>query len=169
MQAEHNKKPRTNRWNFSLYIGFYAGVIWGAVKMLEHYLHFTSLPPGFLVEPFFLKSFLLSAQGYIVGWIFFILFSILAALLYVAMLPKAIGPWPGIAYGAAWWALIFLLVGPITGMMNWIAYLDWNTIITDCCLFLVWGLFIGYSISMEFNDESKREPFPNARRRPQPE
>jgi len=165
----NDKQRRSNRWTFSLYIGFFAGLVWGAVKMLEHYLHFTSLPPGFLVEPLYRHSFLLSFQGYIVGWVYFILFSIVAALLYAVILAKAVGPWPGLAYGAVWWAFLYLLIGPLTGMMNWITYLDWNTIITDACLFLVWGLFIGYSFAVEFNKESEREPFSTAGQTPQSE
>ncbi|MCS7461661.1 YqhR family membrane protein [Paenibacillus doosanensis] len=166
---DNNGERRTNRWSFAVYIGLFAGLIWGAVKMLEHYLHFTSLPPGFLVEPFFKRSFLLSFQGYLLGWLIFILFSIFASLVYTLLLAKANGPWAGVAYGAIWWMLIFLLIGPVTGMMNWIAYLDWNTIITDFCLFIVWGLFIGYSISLEFTSEHKREPVAGGNADPAPE
>jgi len=166
---EPRAKAPSNRWLFSLNIGFFAGLIWGAVKMLEHYLHFTSLPPGFLVEHFYKRSFLNSFEGYMVGWVTFIVFSIFASLLYTAFFAKATGPWPGVAYGAVWWGLIFLLIGPITGMMNWIAYLDWNTIITEVCLFIVWGLFIGYSLALEFNDEREREPVDTGQQNPQPE
>ncbi|MCR8633971.1 YqhR family membrane protein [Paenibacillus radicis (ex Xue et al. 2023)] len=168
-EGEKGTDKRSNKWTFSLYIGFFAGLLWGAVKMVEHYFHFTSLPPGFLVEPFFKNSFLLTWKGYLLGWAVFILFSIVATLLYTIFLAKAVGPWVGIMYGLAIWGIIFLLVGPITGMMNWIAFLDWNTILTEACLFMLWGLFIGYSIAFEFNDESVREPFSSGSNKPQPE
>ncbi|WP_165971969.1 YqhR family membrane protein [Paenibacillus piri] len=160
---------QTNRWTFAMNIGFFAGLFWGAVKIIEHYFHFTSLVPGFLVEPFFKRSFLLTWEGYLVGWAFFILFSMAATLLYTALFAKAVGPWVGVGFGMGVWALIFLLIGPVTGMMNWIAYLDWNTILTEACLFMLWGLFIGYSIAFELNDESVREPFPQETNKPQPE
>lgn len=169
MEVQKETIDRTNRWKFSVYIGLWAGIIWGAVKIMEHFFKFTSLPPGFLVEPFFKRSFLLTWKGYMVGWGMFILFSIVAALLYTLLLSKVPGPWAGVGYGAMWWMLIFLLIGPVTGMMNWIAYMDWNTIITEICLFLVWGLFIGYSIALEFNDERIREPFAQNSHEPQPE
>ncbi|MNR52325.1 hypothetical protein D3C85_1721510 [compost metagenome] len=76
----------------------------------------------------------------------------------MATLSKLPGPWIGIAYGVAWWALLYLLIGPWTGMMNWIYGLDRNTIITDLCLFILWGLFIGYSIALEYTEEREREP-----------
>lgn len=166
---EHKETGKRSKWTFAVFIGFFAGLLWGAVKVMEHYFHFTSLPPGFLVEPFFKKSFLLTWQGYLVGWAVFIIFSIAAALLYTLILAKAVGPWVGVGFGLAVWAVIFLLIGPITGMMNWIAFMDWNTILTEACLFMLWGMFIGFSIAFEFNDESVREPFQSRAPRPQPE
>lgn len=169
MEVQKETIQRTNRWNYAVYIGLWAGIIWGAVRIMEHYFKFTSLPPGFLVEAFYKRSFLLSWRGYLFGWFTFILFSVLASLLYSAMFAKVSGPWAGVGYGAVWWMLIFLLIGPTTGMMNWIAYMDGNTIITELCLFLVWGLFIGYSIALEFTDERVREPNGQNSREPQPE
>lgn len=163
---QEEKKPKTNKWFFSLYIGFFAGLFWGGLKMIQNYLHFTTLSPVFLIEPFYKHSFLMTWPGYLLGWSVFILFSMAASLLYALMLAKAKGPWYGLGYGLAWWAFIFLLIGPVTGMMNWIAFLDWNTILTDASLFLLWGMFIGYSISFEFTDERIREPFDNRRQQP---
>jgi uncharacterized membrane protein YagU involved in acid resistance len=160
MDVYNGKKTNTNRWFFALYIGFYAGLIWGAVKIIENYFHFTTIVPGFLVEPFFKHEFLMSWQGVLTGWAFFIVFSVIAAFVYMIVLSKVKGPWMGILYGAAWWGLLYLLIGPLAGMMYWVNKLDWNTIITDFCLFLLWGLFIGYTISLEFTDERNREPEP---------
>jgi uncharacterized membrane protein YagU involved in acid resistance len=158
-EGAESRGNQSNKWLHSLYIGLFAGLLWGAVKIVEHYFHFTSLPPGFLVEPFFKNSFLQTWQGYLLGWAVFILFSIVSTLVYTVLFAKAVGPWIGVGFGLAVWGLIFLLIGPVTGMMNWIAYMSWNTILTEICLFMLWGLFIGYSIAFEFNDESVREPY----------
>lgn len=148
----------TNPWKFAIITGFFAGLIWGAVKIVFYYLGFTKVLPAFLVEPFFLRGFMHSWSGHLVGWLFFTLLSIFASLLYTAFLRKANGPWPGILYGLAWWAILYLFVGPITGMMKWIYQLDINSILTDACLFTLWGIFIGYTITVEFTDERIREP-----------
>jgi hypothetical protein len=169
MKTQKNEARGTNKWIFSLFIGFYAGLIWGAIKMLESLFHFSSLSPGFMVEPFFKSSFLATWQGYLLGWGVFIVFSVAASLMYALLLAKSSGPWGGIGYGVMWWALIFLLVGPITGMVSWIAYLDLKTTITEFCLLVLWGLFIGYSIAFEFNDERMREPFKKGSEKPHPE
>jgi len=158
MRRSLDPHKRTGKWSFALYIGFFAGLLWGGLKCIEYYFHFTSLTPGFLLEPFFLHEFLISPAGFWVGWGAFTLFSIIASLLYALLMAKTKGPWFGIGYGVVWWGVIFLLIGPITGMTKWIAYMDLNTIVTDLCLFVLWGLFIGYSISFEFTDERSREP-----------
>lgn len=159
LNQKKEEKPRTNKWGFAVYIGFFAGLIWGGIKIIENYFHLTSLSPGFLIEPFFLHNYLMTVQGYFIGWFAFIVMSIVASLLYAVFLAKAKGPWVGIIYGLVWWGVIFLLIGPVSGMTNWISFMEFNTIITDLCLFIVWGLFIGYSISFEFTDERVREPF----------
>ncbi|MGG1551651.1 YqhR family membrane protein [Paenibacillus ferrarius] len=151
-QTTHTGGFLTSRWKFALYIGFFAGCIWGAVKIVEHYFKFTTVSIGFIAEPFFKHSFFDTWAGLFVGWVFFIGFSIIAAVLYMMTMWKLRSPWWGVGYGAVWWAVIYLAVGPYTGMTYWSWELGLYTNITDFCLFLVWGMFIGYSIAIEYTD-----------------
>lgn len=155
-----NKKEQktTNPFTFSLYIGFYAGLLWGGVKLLEFAMRFTEVVPGFMLEPFFRHSFLVTWQGLALGYASFIGFSIVAAVVYGLLFRKLKGPWPGILYGVAWWGALYLLVGPVTQMVPGITQLDINSFVTDLCLFTVWGLFIGFTIALEFTKEMQREP-----------
>ncbi|MVP00178.1 YqhR family membrane protein [Paenibacillus lutrae] len=155
--GSHEEK-KTNRFFFAMNIGFFAGVLWGGIKIVEFYFHFTSVIPSFLAEPFYRTDFLLTWQGLLIGWLFFVLFSVIASCIYMLLLSKIKGPWVGIGYGIVWWCLLYLAIGPWTGMMGWLYYSEWNTIITDFCLFLLWGLFIGYSIAFEFTQENSRKP-----------
>jgi hypothetical protein len=152
------EKKSTSVWAFSMQIGLFAGLIWGGLKIVEYYLGFTNVPIGFLAKPFFLRSYYNSAAGFWTGWAYFILFSVAAALLYAALFRKVKGHWAGLGYGAGWWAVLYFLIGPSFGMTNRVEQLGWNTVVTDFCLFLLWGLFIGFSISFEFTDERSREP-----------
>jgi hypothetical protein len=162
LQARYRSKKRehkpTNPVTYSLYIGFFAGLLWGGIKLLEFAMRFTEVVPGFLLEPFFRHAFLVTWQGLLLGYACFIAFSIIAALGYGLFFRKLKGPWPGIGYGIAWWGALYLLIGPVTEMMPGITQLDLNSFVTDLCLFAVWGLFIGYSIAMEFTKERLREP-----------
>lgn len=148
----------TNRWTYALQLGFFAGLIWGGIKNFLYYLEFTNVEPLFLLKALFTKAFIHSWVGHLVGWGVFVLFSMGAALLYAALFYKIKGPWMGIAYGAGIWLILHGLVGPPLGMMNGFEKQGLNTVTTEICLYLMWGLFIGYSIAYEFNDVAATEP-----------
>ncbi|WP_054957689.1 YqhR family membrane protein [Paenibacillus dakarensis] len=158
-QMQHrSEKIRTNRFLFALELGFYAGLIWGGIRWIFYALHFTTIVPGFLLEPYFKHSFLKSMEGQALGWISFIALSIIASMLYVFLFRKAKGPWPGIAYGVIWWAVLFFALTPLLHMTLPMNRLSWDTKISEICLFLLWGLFIGYTTAEEYTDERAREP-----------
>lgn len=147
------------KWFFAVYVGFFAGLIWGAARWLACYLHFTKVQPGFMLEPFFTRSFVRSAAGDWSGYAAFIVFSVIASLLYTALLFRWRGPWPGILYGFGWWTVLFAIVGcPFFGLSRLFRGPDLTSLITEACIFLVWGVFIGYSTAFEFHDERQREP-----------
>lgn len=158
-EGHDNKlQHHTNPWMYSIKIGFFAGLIWGTIRWLFYEMKFTIESPGFAVYPFFQPAFLKSGWGYIVGICSFILVSIVAAVLYKIVLGRFRGPWPGVGYGLVWWAIIFIGIGPLFGMTKSITTAGWNTLYTELCVFLLWGVFIGYSIAFEFTDEASREP-----------
>lgn len=152
----NQRRPKTNPVSFALETGFFAGIIWGGIRWLFYVIHFTKVVPGFLGEPFFQHKFLLTAAGQLTGYLLFIGFSALCSLLYVLVLRKVKGPWLGMMYGIAWWAVLFLAFSwPL--LMQPPFRLPWNTVISEFCVFLLWGLFIGYTAAIEYTDERKRE------------
>ncbi|NIK77448.1 magnesium-transporting ATPase (P-type) [Paenibacillus castaneae] len=157
-QGEEVGRHHTNPWLYSISIGFYAGVIWGLVRWLLYQMKFTTIMTGFAADPFFRASFLKSGWGILVSLGSYILLSIIAAFLYTMLLRRLGGPWPGICYGLVWWAVLFIIAGPMLKIMKPIWQVGWNTFFTELCVSLLWGVFIGYSISFEFTDESSREP-----------
>ncbi|WP_148505309.1 YqhR family membrane protein [Paenibacillus beijingensis] len=155
--SDYGSHP-TNPWIFQLKLGLYAGVIWGLARLALYYLQFTRVIPGLMAEPFFRHSFLLTMQGHVTGLACFILFSVLAAYLYLLVLGFAGGPMPGILYGLLWWAVIFSVIGPLLGATKPVTLLGWNSLLTELCIFILWGVFIGYTTAFEFHDEASREP-----------
>lgn len=155
--ATYGEKVTNSAW-FCLKLGFFAGLIWGCMRWVIFTFSFTNVLPGFLAVPLFGYAFMFSWWGHLVGVGVFTLFSIVAAFLYKWLLGRLRGPWPGAIYGVAWYALIILLVAPLTGMAKPLNQIGWDTLITELCFFVVWGLFIGYTIAFEFTDEVKREP-----------
>ncbi|RAP76501.1 YqhR family membrane protein [Paenibacillus montanisoli] len=157
-RSDYGGKANTNPAAYCIKVGFYAGLIWGLMHWLLFAIHFTKVTPGYLAEPFFRESFLKTGWGHAVGIGVFIVFSIIAAFIYKLLLGRIPGPWPGLIYGIVWWLLLFMTIGPFMQMMEPINKIGYDTISTECCLFAVWGLFIGYTIAFEFTDEASREP-----------
>lgn len=157
-RTEYDGSADTNPVAVCLEVGFFAGLIWGAVRWLLYMIHFTRVLPGFLADPFFRQSFLKTGWGHLVGLGFFIVFSIIAAFLYKLLLGRVAGPWGGLCYGFFWWLVMFVSVGPALGMFKPFNRIGYDTIFTEGSLYLVWGLFIGYTIAYEYNDEASREP-----------
>lgn len=156
--VRENRAGRTSPAVYSLKIGLFAGIIWGAIRWLATGLNLTEVTQAFLVDPFVPIDVLGSFAWQVIGYILFIFMSMFAALIYWFALGRSTGPWPGIAFGFGWYVLFYLLVGPLVGAVPSIRLIGWNSLITDGCLFLVWGLFIGYSIDFEFHNVAAREP-----------
>jgi hypothetical protein len=161
MEAGARQRPeqhlKRNPLAFSAMVGFFAGIWFGAVRSLAYALHFTKVPPAFLADPWLPRRQLAGMFWGWAGYGLFILMSVLAALLYWMVLGRLRGPWPGLLFGAAWWLLLFA-GGPWIGLVVPPNRLGWNSLCTEACLYVLWGLFIGYSIAFEFHDEKRREP-----------
>lgn len=155
-KSHQQKREHTNPWIFAIELGIFAGLIWGGIRWLLYVLHFTKVIPGFLAEPFFKHDFLLTAAGHLIGYLFFIALSVIGSLLYVLILRKLKGPWPGMIYGVLCWGGIFL-AGSWLFLQQRPFRLPWNSVISEFCIFLLWGLFIGYTAAIEYTDERKRE------------
>jgi hypothetical protein len=164
-----NSPKPTNSVLFSLKIGFFAGLIWGLVRWLLTGLNFTSVIQAFLLDPFAIRTNLGGFYWQAAGLAAFIIMSMLAALVYLAILGRLSGPWPGLLFGAGWWGLVYAFIGPLVGAVPPLRTIGWNSITTDLCLFLLWGLFIGFSIAFELHNEAEREPTTGAKKgNPQP-
>ena len=50
------------------------------------------------------------------------------------------------------WLLVFFVFNPIFPEVRTVTELTSDTIITTICIYLLYGLFVGYSISFEYNE-----------------
>ncbi|GAB2693061.1 YqhR family membrane protein [Paenibacillus thermoaerophilus] len=163
-QARKESGKAVGIWRYAVGIGFFAGLLFGFLKIAEVYFRFTSVPITFLIRPYFTQEFLRSGWGLWFGWGAFTLMSIACSLLYALLLRRTGGPWAGFAFGLAVWGAVYCFLGPWFGWLNPAAEYDFNTLITDACLFLIWGAFIGYSISFEFTSDKRSDPASSSRK-----
>lgn len=155
----NNKNPKeikkNRKWRFTLTIGITAGVIWGLYFLAGYYLQFSDIGPSVLAKPILNPEYLTKWQGQLVGFVFFLIFAVIASFIYTLLFMKFKGPLAGIIYGAILWGVTFFILNPLFNLTESVKKLGLYTNSVMISLFVLMGLFIGYSIAAELNSEDK--------------
>lgn len=155
----NNKKNQDNqslnkkKLRMGVSVGLASGIIWGTIALAAYYLQFTDIGPSIYAKPLLNPDYVLKWKGHLIGLLFYIFFSIIVSLIYAFSLSRFNSPWIGIFYGAALWGLVFILLNPLLDLTKNFTELGVNTITVMLCLYILAGLFIGYSLSIEFNND----------------
>lgn len=131
--------------------GFVAGVIGSLMGYLVYYFNFTEINPGIILAPWD-GRWKGGWAGVLLAVLLYGLVSIVAALLYYGTLKKRKSFWWGVAYGVVLFFIVFLVLYPLFPGTKSLLQYDMNSILTGLCAFILYGLFIGYSISYEYEE-----------------
>ncbi|HIS29652.1 MAG TPA: hypothetical protein IAA78_09350 [Candidatus Avamphibacillus intestinigallinarum] len=138
----------------SLLTGWLGGLFWALIAMIMSYLNFIELHPRHL----FLRPYLNihrwtdSWQGdlLVVGMLSVV--SIFIAVIYYFIFKSIRSSWVGFAYGVMLWLLLMFVYIPMITSLPHFGDLHKETYIGTFCLFILYGLFIGFSISYDYED-----------------
>jgi hypothetical protein len=133
-------------------IGFIGGVFWSSLAYLASILNFTEISPNLMLQPFVLGDWKEGTLGNIISIVLIGVISIGVALAYYAILRRFNSMWVGIAYGVALWGVVFFLLNPIFPNLQSVFDLPRGTIVTTVCFYILYGAFVGYSISFDYNE-----------------
>ncbi len=136
-------------------IGFFGGLIWSFIGYLAFFFNFVRVGPALVLMPWALGDWKNGPIGQLVGIAVIAVLSIGVAFLYRYLLARFNSIWPGLFFGVGLWFIVFYFLNPIFPGLKPLANLDMNTIITSACLYILYGVFIGYSISYEFSERQK--------------
>lgn len=150
---EGNQSLNQKKLRMGVSVGLASGIIWGTIALAAYYLQFTDIGPSIYAKPLLNPDYVLKWHGHLIGLLFYIFFSIIVSLIYAFSLSRFNSPWIGIFYGAALWGLVFILLNPLLDLTKNFTELGVNTITVMLCLYILAGLFIGYSLSIEFNND----------------
>ncbi|MGI2775602.1 YqhR family membrane protein [Bacillus cytotoxicus] len=150
------KQEQTGINNF-VQIGLFGGVFWGSIWYFLHIFSFTEVGTNYLLLPFALGDWKEGVWGNIAGIICIGFFSIVVAFLYKTFFKKFEGVLPGLLYGLFWWSLLFLGLGSIAPVIKNAMHLPKETVTTTICIFILYGVFISYSVSFEANNVNQGE------------
>lgn len=129
--------------------GLVGGILFSGLAYLAYVINLTNIPPRVILEPWALGGWKKGWLGTVISIIFFGGVSILASLIYYALLRRFKSMWVGIAYGLGLFLLVFLVLHPLFPGIKPFNQIDFNTIITSACFYALYGLFVGYTISYE--------------------
>lgn len=138
----------------AVFTGFIGGVLWSTVGVISSLLNLIDISPrAFVVRPW-LHSLAWTDhwQGDLLAILIIGLVSIIVAFLYWLMFRKISSMWVGVIYGVVLWALIFNLYVRWIGSLPLLNELSVHTIVGTICLYILYGLFIGFSISYDYDD-----------------
>lgn len=137
--------------------GLVGGILWSSLAYLAYVFNFTEIRPNVILEPWALGKWKEQWLGTVISIIAIGLFSIGAALIYYAAMRKIKSIWAGAAFGLVLFFLVFYVLNPIFPGIKPFWELSKNTLITSASLYILYGVFVGYSISYEEQEIRNRE------------
>ncbi|WP_428909088.1 YqhR family membrane protein [Niallia sp. Krafla_26] len=129
--------------------GFTGGILLSGLAYLAYVFDFTTISPRVILEPWTVGDWKKSWLGTVISILLIGAISILVALIYYGLLRKFKSMWVGIAYGLLLFLLVFFVLNPIFPGIPPFNDLNVNTLVTSICLYVLYGLFVGYTISYE--------------------
>ncbi|OEH94476.1 YqhR family membrane protein [Bacillus solimangrovi] len=130
-------------------IGFSGGLIWSSVGFITYYFNFVEWNPSFVLEAITTGDWRAGVLGTFIGILFISIISIGVAFVYSFALKQVDNVFGGILFGLALWGAVFYLFNPLFPSVKPVSEWDFNSIVTSLCLYILYGVFVGYSISFD--------------------
>ncbi len=134
-------------------IGFVGGLVCSFFGYVAYFFHLVKVNPSIILDPFVVKSWREGIFGNVLSMFIISVLSICVAFLYYALLRKKMSFFVGIIFGACLWGIVFYGVSHVIPAMDALKETDRNGIVTSICLYVLYGVFIGYSISFQESEK----------------
>lgn len=135
----------------ALLTGFVGGVLSCMLTLVLHYFKIIEISPkDYLTLLKLSDKWLATIYGTVFTIIFYGVLSIGIASIYYLLFKKKESLLMGIFYGVGLFILIIFAMPLLSSKIPHIMILSKRSITTSVCLFILYGTFIGYSISFDF-------------------
>ena len=141
----------------TIIIGFVGGVLGSFLGIVAHYFNVMDFSPKFILTSWSNQVWIKHWQGCFITLLLFGILSIVIAFLYYALLKKIKSMIAYILFGAICWLLFLLVCSPMFKDLPGLTKMSANSIITSLCIFALYGAFIGYSISFDYQEYIREE------------
>ncbi|RYG74667.1 hypothetical protein EU245_00315 [Lentibacillus lipolyticus] len=153
-RLEQNKREEPlSLLSRSLITGFVGGLLFGFLGIVLYFFNFSEVTPkSYLLRSWITADWTNSWLGNMLTVVMTGLLSMAVAFVYHIFFKKIETFLMGAAYGIVLWGIVFYLLQPIFPNIPPLADFNANTIVSTICLYILYGTFIGYSISYDYND-----------------
>ncbi|MGP4072459.1 YqhR family membrane protein [Piscibacillus sp. B03] len=154
MSRKHNKEEsKRSVFLKSLFCGVVGAFIWGIVSSIAYFFKFSEVSHAtFILRSFFSGGWTEGLTGELISLAILTVLGIIPALAYYLLMKKLHGMMPGIMFGMGLWVLVFIIMNPLFYYVPSFYDLSSDTIVTTICQFVLYGVFVGYTISYEYHD-----------------
>lgn len=153
---ENNKNPAQSFFSIITVTGFVGGVLWSFIDYLAYILNFTTIGPNHILKIFGFNDRNFHQASHFIGIFLCGIISIILSFLYYILLKNVRSIWGGIFFGIALWTTVCYWFGPSLLHVDPIHKFGTNTFVTSLCLFILFGVFVGYSISYEQGERVRK-------------
>ncbi len=137
----------------TLLIGLFGGLFSGLFLLFLHYFNMTEVRPKILLRVLFQNgNWIEKWYANIALLVLISILSIVIALIYYVLLRQRKSWITGALFGVAIWVAIYFVMPIIIKNYNPFLYLKSESHVSMFCLFLLYGVFTGYSISFDYEN-----------------
>lgn len=133
-------------------IGFCGGIFASFAGITAHYFKFMDFSPKFILTSWSDMAWIDRWLGTMMTLLVFGILSIGIAFIYYGLFKKIKSIFAGLIFGAVCWILLIFLLKPMFSDLPSFAKMSSNSVITSVCILVLYGLFVGYSISYDHQE-----------------
>lgn len=134
----------------SLVIGFFGGIIWGILYLIMYLFNMVEIDHISILNKWWDAEWLNKWYSHLIFLMLLSIFSIIIALIYFFTLKKSKSWVVGGVFGLAVLFIIYYILPMLTTGFNPFLKFETDTHIALACLFILYGVFVGYSISYDY-------------------
>jgi len=135
-----------------IWTGMIGGIFWAGLGYIAYLFDFVEFSPSIILEPWAIGEWKKGWLGTVISLILIGFISTLVAFGYYLVLRKFKSIYISIAFGIVIFFCVYIILNPIFPSMAPFLKLKMDTIITSVCLYILYGVFVGYTISYEENE-----------------
>lgn len=151
---QHSTHHQPNHFIRAILTGLIGGLFWSMIGMISFYFNFVEIPiRAYVLNPWTRADWTTGWIGHIVSILLVAILSMGVAIIYYGILRKRNTMWVGVWFGIVLWLIVFLLLNPLFSNIPSFDELTYDTIVTSLALYILYGVFIGYSISFDYHDD----------------